>query len=181
YADAHIRGLHWRCAMFIRRVIRSIVSGLVLATAALTLPVHAARPCPPDTNCSGSVNIDDLLAVIGHWGPCSSCPWDVNGDSTVNIDDLLAVIAAWGLCQFDFGTPYSNTEAHQIGLEMLGAAGPLTLSQTLYDRIVRDLGLIRAAYPALASQTHSPAWVPNQLIVGVPIDPPHTEFQCRNV
>jgi hypothetical protein len=46
------------------------------------------------------VNIDDLLAVINHWGSCPSCQADVaptpchNG--VVDIDDLLQVINAWG-------------------------------------------------------------------------------------
>jgi hypothetical protein len=49
------------------------------------------------------VNVDDLLAVIVGWGPCSpppaSCPADIapagapNG--VVNVDDLLMVIINW--------------------------------------------------------------------------------------
>ncbi|MCI0675919.1 MAG: alpha/beta hydrolase fold domain-containing protein, partial [Phycisphaerales bacterium] len=56
-------------------------------------------PRPSDTNCDGTVNITDLLAVIAAWGPCPStgpCPADVTGDEVVNIDDLLYVIANWG-------------------------------------------------------------------------------------
>ena len=66
----------------------------------------------PNTN--GTVNIDDLLAVINAWGDCPErpngaatgprppCPADISppvcGDSVVNIDDLLAVINHWGPC-----------------------------------------------------------------------------------
>ena len=62
----------------------------------------------------GTVNIDDLLAVINAWGNCPElpdgvatgprppCPADISpsvcGDSVVNIDDLLAVINHWGPC-----------------------------------------------------------------------------------
>ncbi|MHC4947266.1 MAG: hypothetical protein ACYTG1_03255 [Planctomycetota bacterium] len=45
---------------------------------------------------SGTVDVGDLLAVLGAWGPCgAACPADVNGDGTVDVTDLLAVLAAW--------------------------------------------------------------------------------------
>ena len=47
----------------------------------------------------GMVNVDDLLAVIGNWGPCSGCAADTNGDDVVNVDDLLTVIGTWGACE----------------------------------------------------------------------------------
>lgn len=46
----------------------------------------------------GVVNVDDLLAVINSWGPCSGCDADIDENGTVNVDDLLAVINAWGPC-----------------------------------------------------------------------------------
>ena len=149
--------------------------------AALINPrgAQAARPCPPDINCSGSVNIDDLLAVINSWGMTGTAA-DVNGSGHVDIDDLLAVINAWGMCQFNFGTVYANAEAHQIGLETLGSTGPLSLAQSMYERIVHDQSTIRAMTPGLANQTHSPAWLPNQLIIGLTIVPAHPEFECLN-
>lgn len=51
---------------------------------------------PPDGN--GSVNVQDLLAVIASWGACSGCDADINGDGTVNVTDLLTVIGDWGPC-----------------------------------------------------------------------------------
>ena len=66
--------------------------GLIVMKLVYTLP------CPSDINASGSVNIDDLLAVINNWGATGSNPADVNHDNVVNIDDLLAVIGAWGPC-----------------------------------------------------------------------------------
>ena len=44
------------------------------------------EPCSGDLDDDGSVNVDDLLAVIAGWGD----PYDV--------DDLLIVIGAWGSC-----------------------------------------------------------------------------------
>ncbi len=61
-----------------------------------------AAPCPADTNASGSVNVDDLIAVILGWGPCpgspAPCPADTNSSDTVDVDDLIAGILAWGDC-----------------------------------------------------------------------------------
>ncbi len=60
--------------------------------------------CEGDINGDGIVNVTDLLAVIGAWGPCPSCPptpcaADIAGnDCIVNVSDLLMVIGNWGGC-----------------------------------------------------------------------------------
>jgi hypothetical protein len=58
--------------------------------------------CIGDTNNSGAVDADDLVAVILGWGPCGKppapCPGDVNSSGEVNVDDLVAVILNWGPC-----------------------------------------------------------------------------------
>jgi len=58
--------------------------------------------CPADINHDGSVNVNDLLAVITGWGPCPQppavCSGDVNNDGQVDVNDLLAVITSWGNC-----------------------------------------------------------------------------------
>jgi len=58
--------------------------------------------CIADTNCDGSVNVTDLLAIIAAWGPCppapALCPADINNSGDVNVADLLAVITGWGKC-----------------------------------------------------------------------------------
>jgi predicted outer membrane repeat protein len=59
------------------------------------------RNCPVDINNSGSVDVDDLIAVILSWGcvnPPGPCDADVDGSGTVDVDDLIAVILAWGPC-----------------------------------------------------------------------------------
>lgn len=63
--------------------------------------VHAWLACRADADRSGSVNTDDLLAVITQWGPCAACSADstpCGGDGMVNTDDLIAVITQWGPC-----------------------------------------------------------------------------------
>ena len=52
-------------------------------------------PVYGDLNGDGLVNIDDMLIVIGQWGPCDGCVGDINGTGEVNIDDLLIVIGNW--------------------------------------------------------------------------------------
>jgi hypothetical protein len=56
--------------------------------------------CPlGDVNQDGTVDVDDLIAVILAWGPCAncaSCPADVNHNCQVDADDLTAVILNWG-------------------------------------------------------------------------------------
>jgi len=57
------------------------------------------RTVPADVNESGSVDIDDLFAVINAWGPCPTgvaCAADINGNGQIDIDDLFAVINSWG-------------------------------------------------------------------------------------
>jgi hypothetical protein len=61
-----------------------------------------AVKCPADVDGSGSVDADDLTAVILTWGPCPAppalCPADVNDSGAIDADDLVAVILAWGPC-----------------------------------------------------------------------------------
>ncbi len=56
------------------------------------------EPCTGDVNGDQTVNVTDLLAVIGAWGATGENAADVNGDLIVNVTDLLAVIGAWGAC-----------------------------------------------------------------------------------
>jgi hypothetical protein len=52
--------------------------------------------CSEDVNGDGIVGVDDLLQIIGSWGPCSGCPADVDGSGDVGVDDVLAVLSYWG-------------------------------------------------------------------------------------
>jgi subtilisin family serine protease len=73
-----------------------------------TALVQAAPPCPGDANSSPPVDVNDLLAVVTHWGACVSpvigCTGDISptgahpGDGQVNVNDLLLVITHWGAC-----------------------------------------------------------------------------------
>lgn len=59
--------------------------------------------CAADISGDGEVNVTDMLALLGVWGPCAApcppqCPADINNDCVVNSNDLLALISAWGSC-----------------------------------------------------------------------------------
>jgi hypothetical protein len=73
---------------------RQLVGDQILNFTARVQPVASLLG---DTTGDGRVNIDDLLSVIAHWGPCPApCPTDTDHNGTVNIDDLLMVINHWG-------------------------------------------------------------------------------------
>lgn len=57
-----------------------------------------APACPADLNDSNSVDVQDLLILLGAWGPCAGCPADLNGSNTVDVQDLLILLGAWGPC-----------------------------------------------------------------------------------
>ena len=70
-------------------------------TAVSGSPWAPGACCPGDIDGSGDVGVDDLLALIGVWGPCgdpSDCPEDLNGSGAVDVDDLLTLIGAFGGC-----------------------------------------------------------------------------------
>ena len=68
-------------------------------TQSVSWPVVIDEPfCPEDINGDGTVNVTDLLSVIGAWGSCSGCSEDLNSDGSVNVTDLLQVIENWGSC-----------------------------------------------------------------------------------
>ncbi|MHC5028836.1 MAG: PQQ-dependent sugar dehydrogenase [Planctomycetota bacterium] len=63
--------------------------------------VFQIRPVTPtissfDLNCSGAVDVEDLVAIILAWGDCVGCIEDTNGDDAVNVEDLVNIIVNWG-------------------------------------------------------------------------------------
>ncbi len=65
----------------------------------LSTDISSVDPCLADLDQSGDVGTDDLLAIVGAWGPCSgACPEDISGDGIVGTNDLLMVLSSWGPC-----------------------------------------------------------------------------------
>jgi hypothetical protein len=49
-----------------------------------------------DVNGDGVVGVDDLLAIIAHWGPWDGpCGPDLDFDGDVDVDDALLVLSRW--------------------------------------------------------------------------------------
>ena len=54
---------------------------------------------PGDLNGDGTVGVDDLLILLGDWGPCADCDdcvADLDGDCGVGVKDLLILLGNWG-------------------------------------------------------------------------------------
>ncbi len=52
-----------------------------------------------DITGDGHVDVDDLLWLLGSWGPCAgsfTCPADLNGDCIIGVADLLILLSNWG-------------------------------------------------------------------------------------
>lgn len=64
---------------------------------------NAGRPatpsCPGDVDGDGFVDVDDMIAVLGAWGPCVGCAADIDGSGAVDTNDLLVILAGWGTCR----------------------------------------------------------------------------------
>ena len=69
---------------------------------ALIIEYADDNSCPADLNGNGTVDVDDLLAVIAEFGAdCTlggNCDADIDQDLDVDVDDLLIVISAFGPC-----------------------------------------------------------------------------------
>jgi hypothetical protein len=81
-----------------------------------------ATTCAKDLLPDGTVDVGDLLYLIGLWGPCSNCRFDFDGDEIVGVDDLLVVIGAWGTASGDV-TGDGITGVDDM-LAMISAWGP---------------------------------------------------------
>jgi len=83
-----------------------IVEAIEIAPATIADPCDDPLPsCASDIDGSGTVTVDDLLAVIGSWGQCgdgtSRPSGDVaplpNGDCCIDVNDILQLISDFGL------------------------------------------------------------------------------------
>jgi len=74
-----------------------IVQGLVDDLNANLIP--DVCECVGDSNSDGVIDIDDLLKLLGYWGPCPGCTdVDLDANGQVDIDDMLTLLGAWGAC-----------------------------------------------------------------------------------
>ncbi len=67
------------------------------SAASMEIEVEIIEPSgvSGDTNGDAQVDVDDLLDVLGSFGPCPCCPSDFDGNGIVSVDEVLDVIAGW--------------------------------------------------------------------------------------
>jgi len=87
------------------------------------------------------------------------------------------VRAGGSLCQtgtqyFDYGPHRANAEAEQLAMHL---SAQLRAPDEEYERVRRDLALIRTAYPVLGAAVDDPDYVRDQLIVNVASASPQYE------
>ena len=50
-----------------------------------------------DLSGDGVVGVEDVLILLGGWGPCGECcPADLDGDGIVGVSDVLSLLGGWG-------------------------------------------------------------------------------------
>lgn len=84
--DARDDGPHGHDGIFVGQV-----------AAADSGAIDCAAPCPWDMNCSGAIDVGDLLTMLGAWGSEPQGPPDFDGGG-VAVSDLLELLANWGAC-----------------------------------------------------------------------------------
>ncbi len=80
---------------------------------------------------------------------------------------------------FNYGPPV-DPEIAYIVIDHYGPTGPLIAVPEAYERAERDVGLIREAFPVLASVAHVPARPPSVIFINAP-SPFSQELVCANL
>ena len=117
---------------------------LTCAMWCVATPVCVAQECP-DTHCAAdldgddSVDVNDILLLLGHWGSDGPGACIAPSNTIVDINDLLGLLAGWGSCP----PPPDPDNDLCIGAMDLGLISTTT---TIQDSMVNattddDLGL----------------------------------------
>ncbi|MDP6987508.1 MAG: hypothetical protein QGG74_05635 [Phycisphaerales bacterium] len=92
-------------------------SSASLATLSVTFPWHDCLepllPCESEFDRNGSVDVDDILTVLGHWNadgpprPSGDCDPLSFGDCRTDVNDLLSALSSLGACSLACEMPWS--------------------------------------------------------------------------
>jgi hypothetical protein len=151
----------------------------------------AGQDCygPGDIDTNGSVTLDDFallsacLAGPGADTPPDGCPpavfWraDLDSDGDVDLADAGRFAERHLDDYFLYGPRRENLEAELLAMD---AAGQLRAPDLEYERILRDLELIRIKHPELATVVDDMDYAPNQLIVGLLEGQPTDTYEAFN-
>lgn len=157
------------------------VAGLMVSTA-------SAFDCTlGDGDGDADVDFEDFqnlqICFTGQGGfagaECEAFDFDEDGDVDLDDYDGFESSVTGPTEYFDYGpSPLPNFEAELLALE----TGPdLFADLVMYERIKRDLALIRDFQPDAAGAQHDPTWLPDEMIVFVLDDLPRCEFDALNV
>lgn len=170
------------------RTTRWTLPGTLLATLLLcaTASTRAdAQTCygPGDITADAAVTLADvsafatLMAGPGVQPPGADPAFDradLQGDSDVDLADFALLVPYFKETYFDYGPHRDDEEAEMLTMAL---TGQLRAPETEYQRIVRDLELIRTTYVDLVTVIDDPDYVPNQLVIklvaGEPLDDYH--------
>ncbi len=53
----------------------------------------APNPCPPDFDCSATINPDDIFAFLSAWFALDPAA-DINNDSAISVPDIFSFLSA---------------------------------------------------------------------------------------
>ena len=151
-------------------------------------PGRSEQTCwgPGDIDADAAVSAGDLAAfadcLAGPEQPATCSPpiaprADLEGDDDVDLRDCAELMQLVGTAYFNYGPRRDNQEAEMLAMALRGT---LRAGNSDYDRILRDLGLIRAAYPDLVTVIDDPDYVPNQLIVKLLAGQPTDGYEALN-
>jgi len=144
---------------------------------------------PGDIDGDGAVAVTDLaplaecLAGPDVFTPPPGCDpiefarADLDEDGDVDLADVAKLLPYVGQEYFAYGPHRENLEAEMLAMDV---TGQLRAPDQEYERIRRDLALIRATYPQLQQVIDDTDYVPNQLMVGLDNNLPHDGYKALN-
>jgi hypothetical protein len=167
-----------------------VISATVCALALTVSPGYADPPCygPGDVDGDATVGLGDLEAFAECMaGPDASAPpgcdpnafgrADLDDDGDADLQDFAGLMLHAGDRYFDYGPQRENLEAEMLAMDV---SGKLRAPDAEYERILRDMALIRATYAQLVTVVDDPDYVSNELIVGVDDAQPLDDYHRLN-
>jgi len=144
---------------------------------------------PGDLTTDGCVKSDDYLlfeeclAGPDLTSPPPGCALetfllaDLQGDGDVDLGDFAGFTQAYKKKYFFYGPHRDNLEAEMLAMDL---SGELRAPDTEYERILRDLALIRAEYDKLQTVIDDMDYAPDQLLVSLYDGVPTDEYDALN-
>jgi len=104
----------------------NVVSGCEIDLGSYEYGTH----CLGDFNESKDVGFQDLLVILGAWGPCVDCEWDLDGNDDIGFGDVLILLNAWGPCSENCGTT-DDMGSMQDCVDKVGWSNPARLADCI--------------------------------------------------